>query len=268
MEGSMEETIQETLRSLEYRDFRAWFANDRGEARDLMLDLIAQDAIVGVGDSSTIRQIGIIESLRHRETRVINPFDIDKSIRDNETFLAYLFRPMIEATLCDVFLTGVNALTQDGRLLSTDGSGNRVAGTFWGHPQVILAVGKNKIVRDLDEAFHRVKNLIAPEHAKRRGISGPPCSVTGECHDCSGKQRICNVTAIIEGRPRFTEIHLIVVNEDLGLGWDGSWPRKRIDAIAANHEKFKWTLPPEIRKSVDRRALWEGVKSLLRSKPE
>ncbi len=264
----MEEAIQETLRSLEYRDLRAWFANDCGEARDLMLDLIAQDAIVGVGDSSAVRQIGIIESLKKRGTRVINPFDIDKPIRDEKGFLEYLFRPMIEATLGDVFLTGVNAVTQDGRLLSIDGSGNRVAGTFWGHPQVILAIGKNKIVKDLDEAFHRVKNLIAPEHARRRGISGPPCSVTGECHDCSGKKRICNVTAIIEGRPRFTEIHVIVVNQDLGLGWDESWPQERIDEIAANHEKFMWTLPPEIRKAVDRRGLWEGVKSYLRWEPE
>lgn len=264
----MEEAIEGTLRSLEARNLRAWFTNNCSEARDLMLDLISQDAIVGVGDSSSVRQIAIIESLKNRGTQVINPFDLEKAIRDDKSFLEYLFRPMIEATLCDVFLTGVNAVTRDGRLLSVDGSGNRVAGMFWGHPQVILAIGKNKIVKDLDEAFHRLKNVIVPEHVRRRGISGPPCGVTGKCHDCIGNNRICNITAIIEGSPRFTEILVIIVDQDLGLGWNGSWPQERIDKIAANHEKFMWRLPPEIRKAVDKKALWEGVKSRLRSEPE
>lgn len=262
----MEEAIKKTLKSLEARNLRAWFAKNCKEARDRMLDMISRDAVVGIGDSSTVRQIGIIKALRQRGTKVINPFDSDRIIKDKRTFLEFLFWPSIEATVCAVFLTGTNAITQDGRLLSIDAAGNRVAGMFWGHPQVILAVGKNKIVKNLDEAFRRVKDVVAPEHLRRRGAS-TPCTVTGKCHDCIGKGRICAITTIIESKPLLTDINVIVVNEDLGLSWDRSWPQERIKKIAKKHEKFMWTLPQEIEETVDREAMWKLLKPLrVRSK--
>jgi hypothetical protein len=257
----MEEEIKRTLKSLEARNLRAWFAKNCRAARDQMLSLISKEATVGVGDSSSVRQIGIIKELRKRGTKVINPFDLNKTIKDRGTFLEFLFMPSIQASVCDVFLTGTNAITQDGRLLNIDAAGNRVAGMFWGHPQVILAVGKNKIVRNLDEAFYRVKNMVVPEHLKRRGAS-TPCTVTGKCHDCIGEKRICAVTSIIESKPLLTEINVIIVNEDLGLSWDASWPMERIKKIAKKHERFAWSLPKKVIDTADRKALWKLVKPL------
>jgi hypothetical protein len=255
----MEENIQKTLKSLQARGMKGWFANDCREARRRMLNIISKDATVGVGDSSTVRQIGIIQSLRKRGTRVINPFDPGKKIKDDATHLQFVFKPVIEATQCDVYLTGTNAVTQDGRILNIDGVGNRVAGMFWGHPQVILVVGKNKIVKNLDEAFHRVKNVIAPEHLKRRKALSP-CTVTGRCHDCIGPHRICAVTTIIESKPLFTEINVIIVNEDLGLGWERSWPKRRINRIAERHEKFMWSLPEPVIKTLKIKDSWKNLK--------
>jgi hypothetical protein len=129
-------------------------------------------------------------------------------------------------------------------------------------------VGKNKIVEDLDAAFDRLKNVIVPEHVRRRGISGPPCGVTGKCQDCVGRTRICAITTLIEGKPLFSEINVIIVDEDLGLGWSPSWSQRRIDKIAASHERFMWTLPWELGKALDTKDLWEEVRAHLRSKPE
>jgi hypothetical protein len=255
----MEESIQKTLKSLQARGMKAWFAKDCSEARRRMLDTISKNATVGVGDSSTVRQIGIIKSLKKRGTKVINPFDLKKTVKDDRTHLEFLFRPMVEASLCDVFLTGTNAVTQDGRLLNIDGVGNRVAGMFWGHSQVVLAMGKNKIVKNLDEAFRRVKNVIAPEHLRRREAPSP-CTVAGKCLDCIGKHRVCAVTTIIENRPMFTDINVIIVDEDLGLAWDGSWSKQRINKIAEKHQKFMWTIPKEVIESLDMGTLWDKVK--------
>lgn len=63
--------------------------------------------------------------------------------------------------------------------MNVDGAGNRVAGMFWGHPLSIVVVGKNKIVPDLEAAFARIRNVIAPEHIKRRGGTAP--CVKKEC---------------------------------------------------------------------------------------
>jgi hypothetical protein len=139
-----------------------------------------------------------------------------------------------------------------------DAAGNRVAGMFWGHPKSVIVVGRNKIVKNLEEAFHRIKNVTVPEHFKRRGLP-TPCAITGKCHDCIGKIRRCAVTTIIEGKPLLTDVNVVIVNEDLGLGWDKSWPKKRIQRIAMRHEKLKWTVPSKVVETIDHKAMWEAV---------
>ena len=66
------------------------------------------DAAVGIGgDSSSLRQTGVVEALKASGgNRVINGFDLSHEIKDLQTHFDYGFWPMIEATVCDVFLTG------------------------------------------------------------------------------------------------------------------------------------------------------------------
>jgi hypothetical protein len=117
---------------------------------------------------------------------------------------------------------------------------------FWGHPLSIVVVGKNKIVRDLDEAFQRIRNIIAPTHFRiRSGELGgrkreTPCVATGECADCRAADRGCNIFTIIEGKPTQTNLNVILVNQDLGLGWDPSWPHERIAKILHSYKQFVW----------------------------
>ena len=167
---------------------------------------------------------------------------------DSEEYARWRRDVRKEATVCDVFLTGTNAITQDGRLVNVDATGNRVAGMVWGHPTSIIVVGRNKIVRDLDEAFHRIRNIIAPNHLRIRATElggrkrNTPCMVTGECSDCKSIDRICNVFSIIEGKPSQTEIIVVILNQDVGLGWDPSWPQDRIEKIIENYKKFVFIL--------------------------
>jgi len=256
VDEAMDEIIERTLKALKARDLEASLAKNRVEACNLILHLIPGKGTVCVGDSSTIRQIQVAKALRERGLMVINPFDPDKKIEDERGFFEFLFRPSVEASVGDVFLTGTNAVTEDGKLLNIDGAGNRVAGMFWGHPLSIIVVGRNKIVKDLDEAFERVKNVVAPEHIRRRGGTAP-CAVTGKCHDCSGPRRVCAITTIIEHKPILTTIHVIIVDEDLGLSWGRDWSEERINRIAREHEKFSWSVPREIMEKVDIKKLWE-----------
>ncbi|OFW56436.1 MAG: hypothetical protein A2133_11420 [Actinobacteria bacterium RBG_16_64_13] len=224
------------------RQIVGWAAEDAAEAREIVLKIVPAGAVVGTGDSSSVRQIGMVEALEARGNRVINGFALPDRVTDIQSLFDRAFWPMLQATLCDVFLTGSNSLTEDGRLVNVDGVGNRVAGMFWGHPLSVLVVGRNKIVKDLDEALDRVKNVIAPEHVRRKGAP-TPCVKSGRCHDCVGPTRVCAVTTIIERRPAHTDLHVVVVDEDLGLGWDRSWPEERIRSIAARHEEFMSLCP-------------------------
>ena len=191
---------------------------------------------------TTVRQIGIIEELKRRGLKVLDGFyrGISRELHDEL---------VKESMLCDVFLTGTNAVTLDGRLVNVDAVGNRVAGIFYGHPMSIVVVGRNKLVRNLDEAFHRIRSLIAPNHIRIRSIElgGPrvktPCVATGICNDCRSKDRMCNVFTIIEGKPLRTNINVVIINEDLGLAWDESWPKERISRVIEEYKRYVW-IPP------------------------
>jgi hypothetical protein len=241
----MDAVIEKTLSSLRSRHINGIFAQTSEEASEKILTLIPPNATVGVGDSTTMHQMGILEALGKRGSKVLNPFEPKGEATGADEFRKRNTRLRQEATICDVFLTGTNALTRDGRLVNLDATGNRVAGMFWGHPLSVVIVGKNKIVKDLDEALERIRKVIAPTHFRLRCELGgkkreTPCVATGKCTDCRSVDRGCNVFTIIEGKPTQTNLNVILVNEDLGLGWDPSWPEERIEKIRESYRKFVW----------------------------
>jgi len=44
-----------------------------------------------------------------------------------------------------------------------------------------------------------------------------PCVEGGRCVECNAENRICNITVIIEKKPRAIDISVIIVGEKLGL---------------------------------------------------
>jgi len=116
----------------------------------------------------------------------------------------------------DVYLTGTNALTIDGKLVNEDATGNRVASMIFGPRQVIVIAGINKIVKDVDSALERIEMHAAPMNSRRLKYPNP-CAETGFCSDCSGERRICNIVTIMRKKPAQTEVTVIVVGEEMGL---------------------------------------------------
>jgi hypothetical protein len=74
---------------------------------------------------------------------------------------------------------------------------------------------------------------------------------------------VCAVTTIIERKTPHTEINVVIVDEDLGLGWDRSWPEERINRIVARHEEHMTLCPlPEcILEPGNNEKLWEMARS-------
>ena len=59
-----------------------------------------------------------------------------------------------------------------------------------------------------------------------------------------GRMRARNIYKIIEGNPTGTDINVVIVDEDLGLSWDESWPQERISRIKEDYKKYVWVPPP------------------------
>ena len=222
--------IQTVVKALKANNFNVQYLDRAEDAVPLIMDMIPEDASLEMAGSMSVVQLGLQDRLKER----------------GNTGLEFP-KPGEIPTRKEVLLVSTNAVTLDGKLVNLDGMGNRVASMIYGVNKVILLVGQNKIVPDLDTALDRVQNVIAPYHAKYLGIKAP-CAKTEECTDCDAPMRICNITTIISKKPPMMDFTIILVGEDLGLGWDPAWPQERIEKIQSTYRKeiqeFMAKLPP------------------------
>jgi L-lactate utilization protein LutB len=201
--------LAETMANLNKHGFQAKYVETAAEAKDMVLGLITPGAPVGVGGSVTIRQLNLIETLRQQGHEVHDHWQEGLSPEEvREIKLHHITSPF--------FLTSANAITQDGKLVNIDNTGNRVAAMIFGPRHVIMVASKNKIVASVDAALHRIKEQVAPVNAQRRQDK-TPCAVTGKCEDCSSPHRLCRVTSILERKTKGVgTFSIIIVGETLG----------------------------------------------------
>jgi hypothetical protein len=205
----IEERARKTVEKLEAHDFKALYVKSRQEAVEEIWKYITPKTRVGAAGSITIRELGILDQLEKQGNIV---YDHWKPGLSKEKILE-IRKSQITS---DLFLGSVNAITMNGELVNIDGAGNRVNSHIFGPGKVILVVGYNKIVEDVQEGIKRVKNVAAPINAKRLNID-VPCAKLGKCVDCNSPNRICRVVVIHERRPSLTDILVILVGEELGF---------------------------------------------------
>jgi L-lactate utilization protein LutB len=203
--------INKTLTSLKNSGFTAYYAKDSEEAIEKILSMVPEDSFVGLGGSVTLREMKIPKLLMERGNQIADHWKAREEGASSEEVLE-IRRKHINS---DVFITSTNAITETGTLVNIDGGGQRVAATIFGPKHVIVVTGINKIVRDLEEALWRARNIAAPINAKRLNKK-TPCVETGKCEDCDSPERICNVTTIMQRKPSATNITVILVGEKLG----------------------------------------------------
>jgi len=206
--------IEKCKKSLEQNNFEVFISEDISIAKDLILNEILpkiQCKSVSWGDSISMLSTGIIEEIKKNAD-----IDLIKTFEDGVPREEIMERRR-QALLVDVFFTGTNALTQTGKLVNLDMVGNRIAGLIFGPKHVVVVVGRNKIVKEVDEAMQRIKIFSAPMNAIRHPHLKTPCMKTSYCSDCKSPDRICNTWTITEKSYPKNRVKIIIINEDLGL---------------------------------------------------
>ena len=220
-----EERAKVVVAGLQKKNINAQYVSNREQALFAVLEMIPPGATVTRGDSVTLAQVGVIpELIKRNQNKFIDPIerDADGYWIDEAQERA---RKQREVFFSDVFLTSMSAITCDGKLINIDGLGNRVAATIFGPKKVIVVAGVNKIVKDVNEALQRIREVCAPMNAKRHYLkhhneeySDLPCVRTGRCVDCLHECRICNYTVIIEYiKQEKGRINVVLVGEELGI---------------------------------------------------
>jgi len=201
-------TLGNAVSSLEKNGFKSAWVETGAEAVQKILGLIPPGAVVGIPGSSTLKEINILEALKKRGNKILHHGEPGLSEQEKRAIQR-------SAMTADVFLSGSNAITLDGKIVNIDGVGNRVSALSFGPQKTIVVAGINKIVENTDDALNRIKNIAAPINAKRYGLD-TPCVKTGYCTDCDSPQRICNIINIISKKPKASDFHVILVNQELG----------------------------------------------------
>ena len=205
-----EQKCLKAVNSLVKNGFGAVYCATPQEAFDYIVREAADAVSVGFGGSMSIVGLGVEARLREMGREILNHGDPALS-RDEKMDV------MRRELTCDLFLSGTNALTLSGELVNIDATGNRVAAMFFGPRKVIVVAGRNKLVDGTaHDAILRVKNWATPPNSRRLSFK-TPCASTGFCSDCNSPDRLCRVTSIIDRKPRFTDVRVLVVNADLGF---------------------------------------------------
>ncbi|OGO43500.1 MAG: hypothetical protein A2Z05_08485 [Chloroflexi bacterium RBG_16_60_22] len=217
---------QQVIKNLQKRKMNGQYVADRNQAVSAVLDMIPPGVVVARGDSLSLEQIGLLpEIIKRDRNKLIDPFRTDGDGHWTDT-PEVRERMMRESFFADIMVTSTNAVTLDGKLVSIDGNGNRVAAMIYGPGKLILVAGVNKIVKDVNEALERIHGYAAGVNATRHLLKHNdeifrdlPCVKTGGCVDCRHEWRICNYTVIIEGAlPKHKgRIHVVLVGEELGI---------------------------------------------------
>jgi L-lactate utilization protein LutB len=205
----IEKQIQHIAKALESNGFKVIYAPTKNQALQEALRLIPQNATVGIGGSVTAREIGLVEELNRRGNKVLETWKKITPEEDLAIRKGHL--------TCDVFVSSSNAVTEDGKLVNADGTGNRVAAMIFGPPKVIVVAGINKIVKDVHAGIERIRNVATPMNVKRAGGTTPCVVDTCNLEICSPPNRHCHVITILEKRPTKTDTTVILVGEELGF---------------------------------------------------
>ncbi len=166
--------VERTINSLEKNNMDGYFVKDEQEAIQKIESLICEGSTVFVGGSMTLFEAGIIEFLRNGKYKFLDRYEdglTGEQIKE-------IYR---KSFFADAYLTSSNAVTENGELYNVDGRGNRVAAMIFGPDKVIVVVGINKLVRNIDEAVMRNERIAAPANAKRlnrdiKMILSVPCT--------------------------------------------------------------------------------------------
>ena len=216
----MTEQIKRTMEALKRNNMVPFYAENGQEALEILKGLIGKDDLIGLGGSVTLKEIGATALVRGGGYNIIDRYDENLT---NEERMETLRKGL----LSDVFLTSSNAISEKGELINVDGFGNRGAALVYGPKSVIVVVGKNKIVKNAEEGFERIKKIAAPKNCQRLNKNNY-CTYKEKCmallngehslsDGCAGESRICCSYIVQSYQLIKDRIKVILVNEELGF---------------------------------------------------
>ena len=172
--SASETELQALAAKLRERNFEVLIVDDGAAAREEVLSRIPDGASVHSGKSKTLEDAGIFAALMEGDR-----YDFIRkktSKMDRRTQMDEIRRL---SSTPDVMLGSAHAVTEAGQIVITSASGSQIGPIASGAAKLILVIGSQKIVPDLDRAFRRITEHVFPyEDARLREQLGVGTRIT------------------------------------------------------------------------------------------
>src|SRR3954469_11389999 len=171
---TLPDRVERVAEALRAHNIEAVVVNTPDEARQAVMDRVPLGAEVHSGKSKTIEDLGLFaEFMDSGKYDAIRPklYKMDRATQGRE------MRKL--GSTPDYELGSVAAITEDGTLVSASATGNQIAAYAAGAGRVILVVGSQKIVKNVEEAMARINDTVFPwENDRLMQQMGVPTKLT------------------------------------------------------------------------------------------
>ncbi len=155
--AGLDERIDRVARALEARNIEVVVVDIAADAREAVLARVPEGSEVHWGKSKTLDDLGISTALMESTAHdAIRPryLKMDRTTQRRE------IRKLISAP--DVMLGSVSAVTEDGAIVAASATGSQLGPYVSGAGRLILVIGSQKIVPTLEDALHRIEQVVYP----------------------------------------------------------------------------------------------------------
>jgi len=195
------------IKNLNKRNMEGYFFEDSASCVKAITDMMEEGSTISWGGSESIKECGLMDAIGGGKYRLIDRMTAKSPEEAREIFS--------KTVLADYYLMSTNAITFEGELINIDGNGNRLACLIHGPKNVIVVVGMNKLVSDVNAGYQRVRDIASPANTKRLNRN-TPCFHTGKCTDCFSPDCICSQVVITRRSSQPGRIKVFFVAEELG----------------------------------------------------
>lgn len=196
------------IRNLEKRNMEGYYFENSKDLVAAILEMMPENSIISWGGSASVVESGMMDALKAGNYTLIDRMAAKTPEESREIFS--------KTVMSDYYFCSSNAITLDGELVNIDGNGNRVACIIQGPAHVMMIVGMNKVVNDVESGVKRVRTCACPPNAMRLNMK-TPCAVTGRCADCYSPECFCNQIVVTRRSRHAGRIKVFLVGEELGF---------------------------------------------------
>ena len=149
-----EATLEALAERLRTRNFEVLIVDDGAAATAEVLSRVPEGSQVHTGKSKTLEDIGIFQEFMENERYDFirrRTLKMDRATQSDEMRRA--------GAAPDIMVNSAHAVTEGGQIVMTSATGSQIGPIASGAGKLILVIGSQKVVPDLDTAFRRNQGL-------------------------------------------------------------------------------------------------------------